>query len=155
MPERHLLLFVDRIDGKVLREPVHVDELGEGRYRLLYAPGMVAGIAAGDEFRLLDDDGRFEILQRSGNLTVQVYSLTPMGDARDTLVAAVEALGGTLDGSIEKGLTFTMPHTATFAAIEAVFDQWVAEHEGTEWLYGNVYSTKDGVTPLNWWVEEM
>jgi hypothetical protein len=42
---------------------------------------------------------------------------------------------------------------AGFAAIEGLFNQWVREHPGWEWYYGNVYSTADGVTPLNWWNE--
>src|SRR5690242_2215903 len=150
--ERHLLLLVDVVNGKPAKEPVHVADLGEGRFRLLYSPGLVQGIAAGDEFRLRDGDGRFEVLSRSGNLALQVFSSAPIGELRAELAARVSRLGGTLDGAIEQGLSFTVPLTAGFPAIEAVFNSWVNEHPGWEWYYGNVYSTDDGVTPLNWWL---
>src|SRR5436190_7961017 len=107
--ERHLLLFVDRVNGQPAKEPVHVAELGEGRFRLLYAPGLVQGIAAGDEFRLRDEDGRFEVLSRSGNLAVQVFSPAPVGELRTELASRVSRLGGTLDGAIEQGSAFTVP----------------------------------------------
>ena len=139
------------MDGKPAKEPVHVADLGEGRFRLLYSPGLVQGIAAGDEFRLRDDDGRFDVLARSGNLALQVFSPVPIGELRTELAARVSRLGGTLDGSIERGLTFTIPLAAGFPAIEALFNAWVEEHPGWEWYYGNVYSTADGVTPLKWW----
>jgi hypothetical protein len=38
-------------------------------------------------------------------------------------------------------------------AIEFVFIEFVAAHPGTEWMFGNVYDPRDGVTPLNWWVQ--
>jgi hypothetical protein len=152
--EQHLLLLADLVEDKPLKEPVHVEDVGEGRFRLLYSPGLVQGMAAGDEFRLLDDDGRFAVLRRAGNLALQVFSSAPMGELRDELAARVGRLGGTLDGSVERGVVFTVPLAAGFAAIEAVFNQWIAEHPGWEWYYGNVYSTADGVTPLNWWLPQ-
>ena len=45
----------------------------------------------------------------------------------------------------------TVPVSAGFPAIEAVFNAWVAEHPGWEWSFGNVYDPADGVTPLGWW----
>jgi len=150
--ERHILLLIDVVNGKPIKEPVHVADLGDGRFRLLYSPGLVQGIAAGDEFRLADDDGRFEVLSRAGNLAVQVFSSGPVGELRAELADRVARLGGTLDGAIERGPAFTVPFVAGFAAVEAVLNQWVEEHPDWEWYYGNVYRTADGVTPLNWWL---
>ena len=152
--EHHLLLFVDLVNGKAAKEPVHVAGLADGRFRLLYSPGLVQGIAAGDEFRLLDDDGRFEVTSRSGNLAIQVFSPVRVDELRDELVARVVRLGGRLDGAIERGLAFTVPIATGFAAIEEVFNGWIEEHAGWEWHYGNVYKTSDGVTPLNWWLAQ-
>jgi hypothetical protein len=149
--EQHLLLLIQYSHGQPLKEPVHVEGLGGGRFRLLYSPGLVQGIAAGDEFRLLNDDGAFEVLRRSGNLAVQVFSLEPVAPFRAELVRQVEALGGVLDGAIERGLVFTVPLAAGFPAVDEVFNQWVQEHPGWEWYYGNVYDPADGITPLNWW----
>jgi hypothetical protein len=77
----------------------------------------------------------------------------------DALVARLEAeptarvarIGGRLDGSIERGLAYTLPLEAGFPAIERVFIDWAAEHPGWEWFFGNVYDPVDGVTPLNRW----
>jgi len=47
---------------------------------------------------------------------------------------------------------FTLPVDATFPAIERIFNQFVHDHPGSEWLYANVYDN-DGVTPLEWWTD--
>jgi hypothetical protein len=135
-------------------QPVHAIELGEGRFRLLYSPGFVQGIAAGDEFRLLDHHGAFEVTRHAGNVAVQVFRFEPLAPLAEGLVRRVAELGGVLDGQIERGMVFTIPITAGFPAIESVFNEFVSAHPGTEWMFGNVYDTRDGVTPLNWWVNE-
>ena len=150
-PEPHVYLLIEWRDGTPLQEPVHAVPLGDRLFRLSYSPGFVQGIAAGDEFRLLDDNGTFEVLRRAGNLAVQVFANEPVAPLRDTLTQRVEQLGGSLDGAIERGLTFTIPYRGSFAAIESVMDAWVAEHAGWEWYYGNVYDPITGETPLLWW----
>src|SRR5262249_27089286 len=144
MSDEHVLLLIHYSQGEPLREPVHVEPLGNQRYRLLYSPGFVQGIAAGDEFTLLNNDGAFEVVRRSGNLAVQVFSPETVEPIKADLSQRVAALGGTLDGGIERGLVFTIPLRAGFPAIEAVFNQFVAEHPGLEWYYGNVYDPSDG-----------
>jgi hypothetical protein len=114
----------------------------------------VQGIAAGDEFRLVDPDGAFEVVRRSGNLAVQVYSRKAVAPVKEELTQAVERLGGNLDGCIERGMVFTIPVRAGFRAIEAVFNKCVADHPEMEWYYGNVYDPRDGKTPLNWWQDQ-
>jgi len=149
----HLLLLIEYADGRPLREPVHVEALGGWRYRLRYSPGFVRGIAAGDEFRLVDgEDGAFEVVRRAGNVAVQVYCAGPVAPDRAELEGLVAAAGGVLDGGVERGLVFTFPVSVGFAVIERVFDGWVRSHVGWAWYYGNVYDPADGVTPLNWWV---
>lgn len=149
--ERHLLLLVEHRQGKPLKEPVHAEEVGPGMYRLFHSPGLVQGIAAGDEFRMVDGDGAFEVIRRGGNLSIQVFSKEPVAPFRAELVERVGQLGGSLDGAIDRGLVFTVPVSVGFRAVEAVFNEWVAEHPGWEWYFGNVYDPVDGVTPLGWW----
>lgn len=149
--EQHLLLLIEYQQGQPLKEPVHVEEVNRGVFRLLYTPGFVQGIAAGDEFRLIGGDGAFEVTRRGGNLAVQVFSSHPVAPLRDELAAQVSRLGGALDGAVEQGLAFTIPVSAGFAAVEAVFNTWVAEHPGWVWYFGNVYDPADGITPLGWW----
>lgn len=149
--EQHLLLLVEYRQGQPLREPVHVAALGDGVFRLLYTPGFVQGLAAGDEFRLVGTDGAFAVTRRGGNLAVQVFADELVALHQADLVAQVARLGGSLDGAIERGLAFTVPLAAGFPAVERVFDTWVAAHPGWEWSFGNVYDPTDGVTPLGWW----
>jgi len=149
--EQHLLLLIEYRQGRPIKEPVHVAPVGRGVFRLLFSPGLVQGIAAGDEFRLVGDDGAFVVTRRGGNLAVQVFATEPVAPFRTELAGRVARLGGTLDGAIERGLTFTVPVAAGFPAVEAVFAAWVAEHPGWEWYFGNVYDPADGVTPLGWW----
>ncbi len=150
-PEQHLLLLIEYRDGHPIKEPVHVEPLGNNQFRLLYSPGFVQGMAAGDVFRLLNDDGDFEVLSRAGNLAVQLFHTEPVAPVQAGLTRRVEQLGGVLDGAIERGLVFTVPLRAGFPAVEALFNQLVKEYPGLEWYYGNVYDRRDGVTPLNWW----
>jgi hypothetical protein len=112
----------------------------------------VLGIAAGDEFRLLDEDGNFEIVRRSGNIAVQVFSRNPVDPVVEEVRRRVATIGGVLDGRIERGMVFTVPIQAGFSAIEELFNALVKDRPEMEWLYGNVYDTIDGVTPLNWWI---
>ena len=149
--ERHLLLLIEYRKGQPLKEPVHAEEIGGGAFRLLFAPGFVQGLAAGDEFRLVGEDGAFEVTRRGGNLTIQVFCTQPVAPFQAELAARVAHLGGSLDGAIERGLSFTAPLSAGFSAIEAAFNQWTAEHPAWEWNFGNVYDPTDGVTPLGWW----
>jgi hypothetical protein len=148
MEERHIRLAVHGARGA---EPVHVEALDGGRYRLLYSPGFVVGVAAGDEIQLLDDAGQFKVVRRAGNLAVQLYSRQPVQPFRDELATAVhQRLDGVLDGGIDRGLVFTIPLATGFAAIEEFFDAFVRSHDGTEWSFGNVYDPDTG-SPLGWW----
>jgi hypothetical protein len=151
---QHVRLLVEYRDGKPSVEPVHAVELYEGRFRLLYSPGFVQGIAAGDEFRLLDEHGAFEVTLRSGNVAVQVFGSEPLAPVAEGLVRRIAELGGVLDGRIERGMVFTIPGAAGFPAIESVLNEFVSSHPGTEWLFRNVYDPTDGVTPLHLWIQE-
>lgn len=148
---RHLLLLIDYRQGQPLKEPVHVQHLEGDMYRVLYSPGLVQGVAGGDDICMLNDDGKFEVVRRGGNLAIQVFSNDPVESLRDELAQQVAKLDGVLDGAIEHGLVFTVPVAEGFPAIESVFNAWVDQHPGWEWYYGNVYDPNDGVTPLNWW----
>ena len=149
----HVALFVEFHNGKPFRENVHVKHLDADRYRLLHSPGFVQGIAAGDEFRLLDEIGRFEVTHRSGNLVIQVFSDEPVVSFEPELTEQVNALGGWRDGGIERGVVFSIPVDVGFSAVEQLFDglasRWAVA--GFTWVYGNVYDPVDGITPLNWW----
>ncbi|MEM8610320.1 MAG: DUF4265 domain-containing protein [Myxococcota bacterium] len=149
----HLLLFVhERDDGTPQQEPVHVEQLEGSLVRLLYSPGWVDGVAAGDILRLLDDNGRFEVVERSGNVAVVVFSEYAIAPHLDAIAQDVTRLGGRIDGGLERSLVATIPISATLETIERVFDRWVAEQPDLVWWYNNIYDPEDPDRTLDWWL---
>ena len=145
-------LFVDwTSDGKPFYEEVPVDVLGGDRYRVRASPGLLDGLAAGDVFERRPD-GAFEVIERSGNLAVQIwYPDEDLGARVEAeLLPGAQALGGWLDGRTKGGAVLTFPLHAGFPRIERLLDGWVASVPAAQWSYANVYDA-DGWTPLRWW----
>jgi hypothetical protein len=135
--------------GEPVFEPVHVRPLGGRRYVVEYTPGLAYEVAAGDEVELADD-GAYTVTKRAGNVAVRVLSAASLASFEAALTSEVRAaLGGRLDGRIDRGLAYAVPVQIGFPAIERVFQNFVAATPGATWEYGNVYA-EDG-TPLNWW----
>jgi hypothetical protein len=136
-------------------EALDVEELGPNRYRLLYSPGLVEGLAAGDEFELVTVGPLgYRVLSRAGNVVVWFFFPVEgqnQGPLADSIKQSVEAIGGKLDGGGRTNLVFTIPVGVGFGRIEGVVQRAVKEIPGSTWMYGNVYDPVDGVTPLNWW----
>ena len=136
-------------------EKLLVEQIGPDRFRLVYSPGFVEGLAAGDVIELSAEDRLgYRIVERAGNLCVWFF-FNRLGQNRgpeaERLREEVERIGGWLDGGGAYLLIFTIPVSAGFPAVERVFDAAVTRIAGSEWLYGNVYDPNDGQTPLNWW----
>lgn len=145
----------EQVDAPAKVEILDVRELGPNHYQLVYSPGLVEGLAAGDEFELCADAPLgFRILQRSGNLCVWFFFQEP-GQNRGTegaqVRAAVERMGGVCDGGMGFVLVFTIPISVGIPVVVELFDELVSQYEGACWMFGNVYDPNDGVTPLNWW----
>lgn len=144
-----------RADGGLVLEAVHAMPMGEpDTFRLTASPGLAQGVAAHDVVRV-SPDGAFCVLERGGNLAVQILARGLSDESIDTVAGHVERLGGYLDGGSDTAGTrlrvFTIPVSSGFAAVEGVFNAFVAEHPGSEWYFANVYDPADGVTPLGWW----
>lgn len=144
----HTLTVVWEQEGREVRESVVVDDLGDGRYRLLRSPGVLGNLAAGDLFELDPDDG-LRVLERGGNLSVQVSSATPLGECERFLAERLVPLGGYLDGREDGVVVFTVPASAGFPALDAVLREVEARFPGCVAAYGNV--TDDDDAPLDWW----
>jgi hypothetical protein len=141
-------------DGTPFFEEVPVERLGGERFRILASPGLLDGLAAGDVFER-SDDGTYRLIERSGNLCVQLlYDDTAPHERFDLeVLPRVHELGGWLDGRTERASVLTFPLTAGFAPIEGLMNAWVASTPGGSWSYGNVYG-EDGRTPLGWWARQ-
>ena len=123
-------------------------------YELMRSPLFVRNLAAGDIFRLTrQTPGAFEVLRRSGRLTLRVYRRSDLDALERELTPEVEKLDGTLDRASERALAYSLHVNVGFAAVEAQFDRPPEASPGSSWLYGNVYDPADGTTPLNWWHE--
>ena len=75
----HIDLRIWTSDDSDRFEPVHVERTGESKYRILYSPGLILGIAAGDEIELIEDQGRFEVSSRGGNVYDPADGVSPLG----------------------------------------------------------------------------
>jgi uncharacterized protein DUF4265 len=150
-PERTTIKLMagKKSSGAPVYEEVLVDPLGDGLHRLVASPGLVLGVAAGDHIAV-SGEGRFEVVSRGGNVAVQLYADPNIGADVSPLTSALANLGGRLDGHEKNLWVFTIPVSAGFPAIEAVFDAFQADNPGVEWYFGNVYAD-DGETPLGWW----
>jgi hypothetical protein len=138
-------------NGDPVLEAVPAEEVGPGAFRLLGSPGLAQGAAAGDKVAV-HDDGSFNVLERGGNLAIQVVGARGFdAESLQQLVDDVGRLGGRLDGGEARLRVFTIPVSAGFAAVESAFNDFVGRTTGTEWYFANVYDPRDGVTPLGWW----
>ncbi|MHA7632464.1 DUF4265 domain-containing protein [Corallococcus sp. M7] len=135
-----------------LKEVVPVEQARDGVFRLTHSPGLVEGLAAGDEIELVDDGG-FRVVGRGGNFCVWFFfPATGMnrGVETDRMEKEVAELGGWLDGGGETVVIFTVPAVVGFDKMADYFDGAISRVEGATWMFSNAY---DPVTkkPLSWW----
>ena len=136
---------------KGAKQPVPARQLPGGTVQILHSAGLVPGVAAGDEIRMLDErEGTFEIVRRGGNVCIQIYSRKAIAAVAEWISPKLNLLGGRLDGRIERAAVFTVPVQSGFRAMEEVMEGAQKAFPEMEWTYGNVYAD-DGATPLNWW----
>jgi hypothetical protein len=142
---------LDDSGQRSLEEVLPAEPLGNGSFRLLGSPGLVEGLAAGDELELEPTDpAGYRVLRRGGQLCIWVYIPEPPPKETDArLRRAAATLGGYLDGGNTRLRILTVPVTAGFERVEAELDAAVAELRGSTWAYGNVYDRAD--RPLGWW----
>jgi len=149
MKPAHIDLLVEgAAEGRT--QPVEVEECGDELYRVLYSPGWVEGIAAGDVIRVTDSaSGQFEVVERGGNIAIKWAAGSEVGPALDRADRILSELGARRDGAIRKAAVWTVPVASGFSAMESAMEQVCALIPGSDWWYGNVYDNSG--KPLNWW----
>lgn len=138
--------------GEPVIEQVEGIPTGEEKtYKLVKSPAFAKGIAAGDTIKVADNPpGRFDLVERGGNLAITVLSKDHIDEISELLVPEMEKLGATVDVTSARLLVLTIHVSIGFKEIEAVMNRWVDGEMGV-WQYGNVYGGEDGQTPLSWW----
>jgi hypothetical protein len=141
--------------GMPVLEKLEVKRLEqEGTYELLHSPLFVRDLAAGDVFSCENDNpASYTVIKRSGKLAVRVFCKENPEELETALTPEVEKLDGSLDLKTDRALVYSMHVNIGFGEIERLFDNAIADTQGSIWYYGNIYDREDGVTPLHWWDE--
>ncbi|NBD08514.1 DUF4265 domain-containing protein [Corallococcus silvisoli] len=137
--------------SRPLKETLPIEQVG-GHYRLLYSPGLVEGLAAGDEIELVGDGG-FTVLKRGGNFCIWFFFPAEgmnRGPETERMAEEVSRLGGWLDGGGETVVIFTVPAAVGFDRMADYFDEAVSRVEGASWMFANAYDPISKA-PLSWW----
>jgi hypothetical protein len=140
-------------DDKPIVEQLHVRELEDGNFQLVQSPAFAKGLASGDVVKMLSDTREFDLVQRSGNLSIRVFSRSDIQAIADLLTPELEKLGGELDRETPRMLVYSIHVSCGFSAIENILNEFVGRDGQSAWMYGNVYDPTDGQTPLNWWLD--
>lgn len=138
-------------NGQPIVEQLHVRELEDGNFQLVQSPAFAKGLASGDVVKMLADTREFDLVQRSGNLSIRVFSRSDIQSLADALTPELEKLGGELDCETPRMLVYSIHVSCGFTTIENILNEFVGRDGQSAWMYGNVYDPTDGQTPLNWW----
>jgi hypothetical protein len=138
-------------NGKPIVEKLPVRELETGELQLVQSPAFMKGLASGDVIRCDVPNQEYEIVQRSGNLSLRVFSRDSIEALGDLLTPELEKLGGELDLETPRMLVYSIHVSCGFSTIEDLLNRYVGKDGRSAWMYGNVYDPVDGQTPLNWW----
>lgn len=146
--EEHAQLYVEGGGGGTQAVPVR--RLPNDELEIVFSPGFVEGVAAGDVIQILDAAaGTFEVRRRGGNVSVKLLREAGIGPVLKSLESHLGPLHARLDGQIERAAVLTIPVSTGFPSMEAVMSTLSADFPDLEWYYGNVYDPAG--KPLNWW----
>ena len=122
--------------------------------RIMKSPLFTRNIAAGDTIKLINPDtAEYELVSRSGNLCVRVFTKDNLSKLEQTLTSEIEKLGGSLDQQTERALVYSIHVSIGFQTIEQRLENAFRDYPDCVWYYGNVYDPEDGITPLEWWLD--
>ena len=140
-------------NGQPMVEQLQVRELEDGNLQLVQSPAFAKGLAAGDVVKMLPQTREFDLVQRSGNLSIRVFSRGDINALSDAITPELEKLGGELERETPRLLSYAIHVSCGFEAIEDILNRYVGQDGQSAWVYGNVYDPNDGTTPLNWWLD--
>ncbi|XOV78272.1 MAG: DUF4265 domain-containing protein [Aestuariibacter sp.] len=131
-------------------QPVEVESIATDVYRILYSPGFVEDIAAGDVIRVTDKKkGTFEVVEYGGNVSVKISDVEIIIEKLQILDEILSHVGARRDGNLKHVAVWTIPVKSGFQNIEAAIAKACELLKEPTWWYGNVYDSQG--SPLNWW----
>src|SRR5690349_19997252 len=95
-------------NGQPIVDEMHVRASVYGQLQLVKSPAFVKGLASGDVIRCDVPNQQFEIVQRSCNLSVRVFSRDDIAVLADALTPEIEKLGGDLDVETPRMLVYSI-----------------------------------------------
>ena len=145
---KHINLHIEGTENST--QPVEVETISTGVYLILYSPGFVEDIAAGDIIQLTDEEnGTFEVIEYGGNVSVKISDSENIIDKLQSLDEILSHVGARRDGNLEHIAVWTIPVKIGFQKIEVAVTKACDLLNEPTWWYGNVYDSQDN--PLNWW----
>ncbi|WP_299589385.1 DUF4265 domain-containing protein [uncultured Microbulbifer sp.] len=145
----HINLIVEGSKGGT--QPVEVELVSPDVYRILYSPGFVEDIAAGDTIRVTNKEtGDFEVIEYGGNVSVKISDTSRIIEKLPDIDEILSSVRARRDGNLEKVAVWTIPVDSGFKEIEASVSKACELLDEPVWWYGNVYDSNDN--PINWWL---
>ena len=145
----HINLIVEGSEGRT--QPVEVELISPNVYRILFSPGFVEDIAAGDVIRVTDKEkGEFEVIEYGGNVSVKISDSSSIIEKLPEIDNIFTKIGARRDGNLQYVAVWTIPVKSGFKNIEASVAKACELLEDPDWWYGNVYDSENN--PINWWL---
>ena len=144
----HINLHIEGTENDT--QPVEVEYVSPEIYRVMFSPGFVENIAAGDLVRITDEKkGEFEVIKYGGNISVKISDVISIASKLKSIDKVLTQVGARRDGNLEHVAVWTIPAKNGFKKIEEAIDKACELLQEPTWWYGNVYDAQNN--PLNWW----
>ena len=135
-------------DGDPVLEKLNCVRVKDG-YALAEAP-LFAAAGRLDVISLIGDNGDYQVVTRSGNLTIRFVSKHPIPLVLDEYRVEFEKMGAEISNVSERFFSITAHVSLGFNTIEHLLGEAIKAFPESAWAYTNVFDSDSG-EPLQWW----
>lgn len=135
-------------DGDPVLERLNCVRVKDG-YALAEAP-LFAAAGRLDVIQLNGDKGGYQVVTRSGNLTIRFVSKHPTSVVLDEYRVEFEKMGAEISNVSDRFFSITAHVSLGFNNIEELLGDAVKTFPNSAWAYTNVFDSDSG-EPLQWW----
>lgn len=118
-------------------------------YALAEAP-LFAAAGRLDVIKLIGEKGDYQVVTRSGNLTIRFVSKHPISVVLDEYRVEFEKMGAEISNVSDRFFSITAHVSIGFNTIEHLLGEVVKAFPESAWAYTNVFDGDSG-EPLQWW----